>query len=449
MAKTKAIAADPVPRFTPRPYQQASRDAFHIDGKRRQVLIWHRRAGKDVDTMDFAADEALETVGTYWHLYPTHTQARRAIWNGIDAREGVKFLDRAFPLDRRKSTLKQDMTIELDNGSIWQLAGSDRFDSLVGSNPVGVSFSEWALCDPRAWDYVRPIIRENGGWVRFITTYRGKNHAYRMAKSLANNPDWYVDIRTVEDTTDVNGKRLITDADIEAERGEGMTEALIQQEYFCNPIAALPGAIYGKAVEKLISAKRLGSFGYDSSLPVMASWSLEFDAQYTVVFWQTVGSESRIVGSKSYPFEALSDCIDHVSNAFPWRYISRHIVGPKTSSDVVNIFENRRCLVDQAPDAEKEIPITRDYLASTYIDNKPRDWCIEDENNERLIDALNGYRFTPHKSGQSFSNIPIASWERYYARAVEVFAAHRQDHTAGFDGWHQAPDYAAQDARVI
>lgn len=444
----KTTTSKPGKTWKPRPYQVDSRRAFD-DGKRRQLLIWHRRAGKDTDTLDFAANQAMQTVGTYWHLYPTHTQARRAIWNGIDARAGIKFLERAFPLDERKSTLKQDMTIELNNGSIWQLAGSDRYDSLVGSNPVGVSFSEWALCDPRAWDYVRPILRENGGWCRFITTYRGKNHAYRMAKRLADNPEWYVDIRTVEDTTHSNGRRILTDADIDAEREEGMSEAMIQQEYYCNPIAALPGAIYGRAMEKLIAAKRLGSYAYDSSLPVMASWALEWDSQYTVIFWQTVGSETRLVGSKSYPFEALSDCLDHVSNAFPWRYISRHIVSETTSPEMLDIFERRGCIIDTAASAEGVIPATRDYLASTYIDNKPRDWCLEDDNNERLVDALNGYRFTEHKGGQSFTNTPVNSWERYYARAVEVFAINRQDFTAGIDGWHTAPNYAATDARVI
>ena len=59
---------------------------------------------------------------------------------------------------------------------IWQMAGSDNFDSLVGSNPVGVVFSEWALSHPDAWEYLRPILVENDGWALFIYTPRGRNH---------------------------------------------------------------------------------------------------------------------------------------------------------------------------------------------------------------------------------------------------------------------------------
>lgn len=267
-----------------RPYQQAARDKFQ-DGRRRQMLIWHRRAGKDIDSLDFASEQAETEVGTYWHLYPSHVQAKRAIWNGIDGKTGERFLDRAFPKENRTSTRSQDMQIEMDNGSMWQLCGSDRYDSLVGSDVRGVTFSEWALCDPRAWDYIRPIIRANGGWVRFITTYRGRNHAFKMAKKLANNPEWFVDIRTIDDTCDIDGNPILTPEDIQAERDEGMSEALIQQEYYCNPVAALPGAIYGRAFEQISEAGRTGSFIYDSSLPVVAAWSLEYADQYTVSFF--------------------------------------------------------------------------------------------------------------------------------------------------------------------
>ena len=79
-------------------------------------------------------------VGTYWHLFPEQAQARRAIWNGID-RAGRRIIDQMLPPAVRARTSAKEMLIETVNGSIWQMAGSDNFDSLVGSNPVGVVFS--------------------------------------------------------------------------------------------------------------------------------------------------------------------------------------------------------------------------------------------------------------------------------------------------------------------
>lgn len=436
-------------RWTARPYQQDSLDAFD-DGKRRQLLVWHRRAGKDNYALNLASREASTVTGTYWHLFPKHVQARKAIWEGI-SRDGVRFLDQAFPESIREGRLaNRDMMVRLKSGSTWQMAGSDRYNSLVGSNVLGVVFSEWALCDPRAWDYIRPIIRENGGWVVFITTYRSRNHAYRMVQRLKNNPDWYVDVRTIDDTVDNNGKPILTLDDIQAERDEGMSEAMIQQEYYCNPLASQPGAIYGRQMEILTTSDRLDAFTYDRSRPVIASWSTEFDDQYTVSFFQTRNNASYCIGSASYPFESIPDALDLVENTFPWRYINRHVLPQNTAREIVATFENRAQAVDLAPAVENIVSVTRDELATIHIDDAARPWVDgESLNNERLVDALNGYRFKETTAGTSWTNTPVESWEKHFATTVETFAAYRHDQGASVGGWHRRPSTIKHDAMVI
>jgi hypothetical protein len=115
---------------------------------------------------------------------------------------------------------------------MWQLAGADNYDSLVGANPVGVIFSEWALTNPQAWDFIRPILLENGGWAWFNTTPRGRNHAHQMAIMAQKNDDWFFERLTVDDTG------VLTSEDIDAERASGMSEEKIQQEYYCSFEAA-------------------------------------------------------------------------------------------------------------------------------------------------------------------------------------------------------------------
>jgi len=445
-AQQQTLIAQPR-AWLPRPYQDVARQQFHA-GIRRQVLIWHRRAGKDNYALNLAAEESENVVGTYWHLYPMHVQAKRAIWNGID-NQGERFIDQAFPPSRRVSTRANDMQIEFDNGSMWQLCGSDAYDRLVGSNPRGVVFSEWALCDPRAWDYIRPIIRENNGWAVFITTYRGRNHAYRMARRLRNNPNWFVDTRTIDDTTHSDGRRIITAEDIEAERAEGMSEALIQQEYYCNPVAAAEGSIYGKELEKLQAAGRATAIAHDSSKPVLASWSLNHDNEYTVIFWQRVGNESRVIGSKSFPFTALSDAFDYVAQNYPWRYIARHVVPADTPGEAIAFFEDRGFFVANAPETEVLTKATREHLATTWIDTAERPWDIGEENNAILIDALNGYRFAKSTSRDEYTGRPANSWEKHYATAFEAFAAWAGSSAETVTGWHPAPSTALRDRAVI
>ena len=95
-------------------------------------------------------------------MLPTATQGRKVVWEGLDG-TGRRLIDQAFPRELRASVRHDRMTMELKCGSVWQVVGSDNYDRLVGANPVGVVFSEWSLTDPRAWDYVRPILAENGG----------------------------------------------------------------------------------------------------------------------------------------------------------------------------------------------------------------------------------------------------------------------------------------------
>jgi phage terminase large subunit len=128
----------------------------------------------------------------------------------------------------RARTSAQEMLIETVNGSIWQMAGSDNFDSLVGSNPIGVVFSEWALSHPDAWEYLRPILVENEGWALFIYTPRGRNHGHATYMRALQSDAWFCERLTVEDT------ELITAGQIEEERRGGMSEARIRQEFFCS-----------------------------------------------------------------------------------------------------------------------------------------------------------------------------------------------------------------------
>lgn len=234
--------------FEPRHYQQAAFDAFD-SGYRRLFLGWHRRAGKDRFAMELCYREMCETPGTYWHLFPKQSHARKAIWLGMN-NDGERFIDITFPKYQRRKTNDFSTIIEMDNGSMWHMMGSDKYDeSLVGSNVRGVVFSEFALCDPQALDYVLPIVIENGGWLAFITTYRGRNHAYRMAKANAKLSDWYVDELDITQTFRNDGNPVVSLADVEKARRGGWSENKIRQEFYMDPSAGDDMAFYGDSLE--------------------------------------------------------------------------------------------------------------------------------------------------------------------------------------------------------
>ena len=308
-----------------RPMQQEAYNAFN-KGIKRFGLFWHRRAGKDVFGMSVARQQMVERVGSYVHFFPKHVHAKRALWRGVDPRKGAKFIDVAFH-DIEEQRNNQDMLIEAYNGSTWALLGSDNYDStVIGGNVVGVVFSEWALCDPRAWDYIRPILRENKGWAMFITTFRGRNHAWQMYESLKENPDWYIDKRTIEQTCDIEGNRIITDADVEADRRDGMKESLIQQEYYCNPEATSDGAIYGSEVARLRGDKERHSAVWTPGRPVYCVWSLDVPIQASYVLVQP-GLRASILKAHTMQFTTLGDALAHSErHRYP---ILKHIISGK------------------------------------------------------------------------------------------------------------------------
>lgn len=284
------------------------------NGGKRAVCVWHRRAGKDSTCLNYTATEAIEKPGVYWHMLPTQKQARKVIWDGID-RFGRRVTDQAFPKEIIKAKRSQEMQIELVSGSIWQLCGSDNYDSLVGANPRGVIFSEWSLCNPRAWDYIRPILAENGGWAVFIYTSRGKNHGYTMAKMAKNNHKWLYSCLTADDTVRPDGSPIITPEAIQEDREAGMSEDMIQQEYYCSFDVAIPGAYFAKEIAAARADKRVCFIPIETHIDVHTFWDLGISKGNAMCIWfvQAVGKEIRVINYYENENEGMAHYIGVVN----------------------------------------------------------------------------------------------------------------------------------------
>lgn len=272
-------------KWKPRLYQRAAWE-YLANGGRHAELIWHRRSGKDEISLHHTACAMFERTGNYWHMLPEASQARKAIWDAINPHSGVRRIDEAFPPALRSFTRNQDMMLGLKNGSTWQVLGSDNYNSLVGSPPIGVVFSEWALANPSARAYLRPIMLENNGWQLYITTPRGRNHAYRTFNAAKTDPNAFAQVLTAYDTGAMSAERL------DEERmayikdfGEDQGIALFAQEYECSFDAAILGAVLGRAVERARNENRIAEdIGFD---PAGALLELSCDLGFhdTTAFW--------------------------------------------------------------------------------------------------------------------------------------------------------------------
>jgi hypothetical protein len=301
--------------YTARPYQRGLWRHFEHGGK-RGLIVWHRRAGKEKTCLNLMVAQMLQRVGAYWYVFPTYTQGKKVLWEGRD-KAGFKFLDH-IPVDLVRKKNDTELMITLVNGSTLQVIGSDKVDSIVGTNPVGAVFSEFSLQKPSVADILRPIFAENEGWAIYNFTPRGENHAFELLETVKANPAWYVSILTVDDTG------AIPLSVIDEERESGASEEIIQQEYYCSFTAGRRGAYYGDYMRRALEDGRIGAVPYDPKLTVYTSWDLGRRDETAIWFFQVYRDQRRYVDY----YAASKQGLDHyvkVLKAKPYAYEKHYL----------------------------------------------------------------------------------------------------------------------------
>lgn len=280
--------------FRPRKYQSDMMKAFFRDGKKRILLVSHRRSGKDLTSFNIMWMAAIQKPGLYLYLLPVISQSATVIWKGRGS-DGKKFTDNC-PAEIIAKKNESTMSITLINGSIIRVTGSDAFESLVGCNALGIVFSEFQNSDIRALELLRPIVSENGGWLIFTATPRGHNHLYELYQTNKDNPDWFVQHLTVDDTFREDGTPVITAAMIDEERRGGMDENIINQEFFCSFSAAIKGAYYADEMRLVAERGRILNFNIDAFTPVHVSFDLGIsDATSVCLFQVSANGDVKVI----------------------------------------------------------------------------------------------------------------------------------------------------------
>lgn len=382
---------------------------------KRFYHVWHRRAGKDLTDLHLTAWASLKRVGTYWHMLPEYKQAKKAIWDGRTG-DGKRFID-AFPEQYRKKTNNHEMKIEMENGSLWQLVGSDNIDSLVGTNPVGIVISEYALTNPRTWPLLEPILMENGGWVIFNTTPRGHNHAYDLAEMAQSNPSWYYQRLTVEDTD------VISDEQIEELRRQNTPEEIIQQEYFCSFEGALVGAYYAKELQVAEKENRITNCPVSDMHEVHTYWDIGVSDYTSIWFVQFVGREIWLVdfyqengyGPDHYWKMLKEKGYNYGSHVLPHDADQRQFtLGAKTTVQIMKEMGMKGIKVQgRTPNLMDDINATRLLLNRCVFDR---------EKTREGLDALKSYTKKYDDNKKMFLDKPLHDWSSHAADAFRYMA---------------------------
>jgi len=326
--------------------------------------------------------------------------------------DGKRILDYYLPDELVESKNEQLMRIRLVNGSVFQIIGSDSYDNtLIGTNPTGIVFSEFAISNPMAYSFIRPILSANQGWLLIVSTPRGRNFMHDIFQIAINSPkDWFVSKLTLDDTCHIP----LEEVQRERESGE-MSEDLQAQEYYTSFSLGIEGSFYCKIIDRMRLEGHIADVPWEPYHPVFTSWDIGLDTT-SIIFFQVIGRSIHFIDY----YESANKPLDHYINVIKSKEykFSKHF-GPH---DMANReFTSGVSRLDFA----RGMGVTFDLAPNISIvdgiecvrANLPRTW-MDATKCEQLIKVLENYRQEYDEKRKIYKGKPEHNWASHGADAT-------------------------------
>ena len=346
------------------------------------------------------------------YIAPTFKQAKSIAWDYIkqfsDKIPGVRFNE-------------TELRVDLPNGSRITLLGSENCDGLRGIYLDGCVIDEYANVTERLFpEIIRPALSDRKGWCVFIGTPQGmNNNFYDMYQhAQKNHSDWFYFKAQASKT------KIVDEEELEKAK-EIMGDNKFKQEFECDWIANIEGAIYGDEMQKMDDKRQITRVPYDPALPVSTAWDLGVSDHSAIIFYQQNGSVINIIDYHEERGQGLPYYIKMVDNK---DYVYKNHFAPhdievtefgngKTRREVATQLGLRFKVVPKIP-LEDGIHATTMTLPRCYIDT---DHC------KKLIDALRHYHRRYVDKDRMFKTKPVHDWSSHAADAMRYLAVGLQE----------------------
>lgn len=390
----------------------APRDQFrdyHNREERFACLVYHRRAGKTVATINDLIRDTLtcsKPKPRVAYIAPLYKQAKAVAWDyakefsvGIP---GVKVNE-------------SELRIDYPNGARLQLFGADNYDALRGMYFDAVALDEPADFPANAWPMViRPTLADRKGRATFIGTPKGKNDFWEIAERARKDDGWFYQHLKASESG------LIEQGELDAALKE-MGQDRYDQEFECSWEAAIQGAYYGHEMRAASNDKRICVVPYEKALPVVTAWDLGIGDSTAIWFAQFHGGQKRLIDY----YESSGVGLDHYVQVLKGKgyvygqHVLPHDVEVKELGTGKSRLEVLRELgltdITIAPKlaVDDGIQAARMFIASAWFDE---DKC------DRGIEALRQYRRDYDEKGRTFRSRPLHDWTSHGADAFRYLA---------------------------
>lgn len=427
--------------FIPRDYQLELFKAMD-SGIRNAFLRWHRRAGKDKACWCYMVKQAFAKPGLYYYFLPEYSMARKIIWEGRD-KDGFAMLDHIpHALIKRKDN--KEMMLELDSGSIIRLIGTDRYDSIRGTNPIGAVYSEFAFQDKRAAEVLAPIFRENKGWQIFNSTPNGRNHMFDMDNRVKNNKYWYYSVLQTLWPDRPNYSGIVDPESIEQDKALGYDDDHIAREYGVAYSVGLKGSYYIDQVEKAREEGRIGFFPPSRHKVTDTFWDVGIGDSTVIWFRQYDGNKVILVdyleeaglGTDDLVFELAQRGYNYRTHYLPHDAAQRQ----KTTAESVDQFLRTKCA--EAGMSDDVVVLDRQPVQTGIMAVRQRfgKYHFNEELCEDGIHHIEMYHRRYNKATDSYSDHPVHDDHSHAADALRYEAMSEE--------WSD-PFYNQQDATQV
>lgn len=241
------------------------------------VVVCHRRWGKTVMAINHLLRDAImcqRERPRFHYISPTYRQAKMISWDYVKEFAGkipgVKFNE-------------TELRCDLPNGARITLLGGDDPSRLRGIYSDGVVMDEVADMPESVFpEVIRPALADRGGYAIFIGTPRGHNAFFDLWQLAQSEDDWYSAMFKASETN------ILAEEELLAAKG-AMTSEQYDQEFECSFIAAVPGAIFGKEIQKIEEKGQVCHVPYNPALRVDTHFDLGVSDATSIWFTQLAG----------------------------------------------------------------------------------------------------------------------------------------------------------------
>jgi len=386
---------------------------FHQRKERWATLICHRRAGKTVAAVNELVIRGLYTQkknARFAYIAPFRQQAKQIAWVYLrEATEGVA-------CEVRES----DLSVEMPNGARITLYGSDNPDAMRGIYLDGVVVDEFADCRPSLWtEVILPTLADRKGWAVLMGTVKGaRNQLWQFYQKALKDERWFDLLLKATESG------IVDDEELEGLRSQ-MSEAQFNQEFECDPNAALLGTYYTTLINKIDKEGHIhDKVKYDPNFPVTVAADLGRSDSTVLTFFQerpdgiaVIDCEAGYGVGLDYYFELLDNKpYEYDTIWLPHDARAMTLATNKSTADqFIDHYRGTDVKLDIVPrlSVQDGIEATRLILPYTWFNSEKCDV---------LVDALRTYRRKYNELNQSFMDTPLHSWESDFADSCRYLA---------------------------